>query len=362
MEAQFTQYPQLMQGKKILYVHGFASSGASGTAKSLRQLMPNATIISPDLPLSAHAAIQLLHNICDTEKPDLIIGTSMGGMFAEQLYGFDRILVNPAFQIAETFKTLHAMGKQKWLNPRQDGQTGFWMTQDLVEEFREVAQQCFSNITEEERRHRVYGLFGDKDPVVHTKPIFESHYINAIPFDGEHRLNDHILVNSVIPIITWIDDHQHGRQKPILYIDLDDTLADYKNGFRHLSDEALKEYEGHLYDAPGFFANLEPLPSAVKAFRKLSLIYDTYILSSAPFSNPTAWSDKLLWVQKYLGVGSFRRLIISHHKNLNYGDYLIDDREVNGAKDFMGTFLHFGKDPFKTWDDVLAFFDRLGGQ
>jgi len=144
MEAQFTQYPQLMQGKKILYVHGFASSGASGTAKSLRQLMPNATIISPDLPLSAHAAIQLLHNICDTEKPDLIIGTSMGGMFAEQLYGFDRILVNPAFQIAETFKTLHAMGKQKWLNPRQDGQTGFWMTQDLVEEFREVAQQCFT--------------------------------------------------------------------------------------------------------------------------------------------------------------------------------------------------------------------------
>ncbi len=362
MEAQFTQYPNLMRGKKILYVHGFASSGASGTVKSLRQLMPNATIISPDLPLSAKAAIELLHNICNTEKPDLIIGTSMGGMFAEQLYGFDRILVNPAFQIAETFKTLHAMGKQKWLNQRQDGQTEFWMTQDLVEEFREVAQQCFTKVSEEERRIRVFGLFGDKDPVVHTKNIFESHYINAISFDGEHRLNDHILVNSVIPVITWIDDRQEGRQKPILYIDLDDTLVDYKNGWRHLSDDIQKEYEGHLYDAPNYFANLEPMPSAIKAFRKLSLTYDTYILSSAPFSNPTAWSDKLLWVQKYLGVGSFRRLIISHHKNLNYGDYLIDDREVNGAKDFMGTFLHFGTDPFKTWDDILTFFDRLGGQ
>jgi len=356
------QYPEIMADKKILYVHGFASSGDSGTAKSLRILLPNTEVISPDLPLHPKEAMTLLKSICETEKPDLIIGTSMGGMFAEQLYGIDRIIVNPAFQIAETFKTLHAMGKQKWLNKRQDGETEFWMTQDLVEEFREVAQDNFSNVTEEERRMHVYGLFGDKDPVVHTFGIFSAHYINAITFDGEHRLNDHILINSVIPVINWIDNRQEGRQKPILYIDLDDTLADYKNGWRKLDEAMLKEYEGHEYDAPHFFANLEPLPSAVKAFRILSLKYDTYILSSAPFSNPTAWCDKLEWVKKYLGVGSFRRLIISHHKNLSYGDYLIDDREVNGAKEFMGTFLQFGKDPFKTWDDVIEFFERMGGQ
>lgn len=362
METQVTQFPWLMEGKKILYVHGFASSGASGTAKSLRILLPKATVISPDLPLSAKAAIDLLHKICDEEKPDLIIGTSMGGMYAEQLYGYDRILVNPAFQIAETFKTLHAMGKQKWLNKRADGETEFWMTQDIVDEYREVAANNFSKVSEEECRERVYGLFGDKDPVVHTQGIFSTHYINAITFDGEHHLNDHALINSVIPVINWINDKQDGRQKPILYIDLDNTLADYNNGWRKLSEESKKEYDGHLYDTPGFFAGLEPLPSAVKAFKHLSLHYDTFILSSAPFTNPTAWSDKLEWVKRYLGVGAFRRLIISHHKNLSYGDYLIDDREVNGAKDFMGTFIHFGEDPFKTWDDVVVFFDRLGGQ
>lgn len=356
------QFPHLMEGKKILYVHGFASSGASGTAKSLRILLPNTEVISPDLPLRAKEAMGLLKGICDSEKPDLIIGTSMGGMFAEQLYGFDRIIVNPAFKIAETFKTLHAMGKQKWLNKRQDGETEFWMTQDIVEEFREVAEQSFSAVDEDERRTRVYGLFGDKDPVVHTMDLFESHYINAIQFDGEHHLNDHTLINSVIPVINWIDDRQEGRQKPILYIDLDDTLVDFKNGWRKLDDETRKQYEGHLYDAPHYFANLEPMPSAVKAYKFLSLRYDTYILSSAPFSNPTAWSDKLEWVKKWLGVGTFRRLILSHHKNLSYGDYLIDDREVNGAKEFMGTFLQFGKDPFKTWDDVISFFERMGGQ
>ena len=133
----------MMQGKKILYVHGFASSGASGTAKNLRILLPNATVISPDLPVSPLAAMKLLHEICDTEKPDLIIGTSMGGFYAEQLYGFDRILVNPAFQIGDTLKKLHGMGKQKWLNARQDGETEFWITQDTVDEFKDVMAQSF---------------------------------------------------------------------------------------------------------------------------------------------------------------------------------------------------------------------------
>ena len=38
------QYPDLMSGKKIMYVHGFMSSAQSGTVKMLQQIMPNATI------------------------------------------------------------------------------------------------------------------------------------------------------------------------------------------------------------------------------------------------------------------------------------------------------------------------------
>lgn len=352
----------LMAGKKILYVHGFASSGASGTVKSLRLLLPQAEIIAPDLPVHPAEAMELLQRICQEEKPSLIIGTSMGGMYAEMLYGFDRILVNPAFQMADTFMTNHTLGRQQWHNPRQDGEKEFWVTKELIAEYREMTTHCFSAVTEEERRKRVYGLFGDKDPLVHTFDIFSAHYIQAIRFDGEHQLNDRVILHSLLPVIQWIDDRQEGRERPILYIDLDGTLVDFNNGWRKLSEETRKEYEGHLYDAPHYFAGLEPMASAVKAFRILSQRYDTYILSSAPFSNPTAWSDKLLWVEKWLGVPAYRRLILSHHKNLNYGDYLIDDRPVNGAAEFMGTFLHFGEDPFKTWDDVLVYFDRLGGQ
>ena len=103
MENQYIkQYPELFAGKKILYVHCFCSSGQSGTVHRLRQVLPQATVIAPDLPIHPEEALALLRQTCEQEQPDLIIGTSMGGMYAEQLHGYDRILTNPAFNIADT--------------------------------------------------------------------------------------------------------------------------------------------------------------------------------------------------------------------------------------------------------------------
>ena len=47
-----------MEGKKIMYVHGFGSSGQSGTVTLLRTLMPAATVIAPDLPLHPAEALE----------------------------------------------------------------------------------------------------------------------------------------------------------------------------------------------------------------------------------------------------------------------------------------------------------------
>ena len=88
MELYEYARPALFAGKKIMYVHGFASSGASGTVGRIRLLLPQATVIAPDLPVDPFAAINLLKDLCAKEQPDLIIGTSMGGMYTEQLAGF----------------------------------------------------------------------------------------------------------------------------------------------------------------------------------------------------------------------------------------------------------------------------------
>ena len=115
------QFPELMEGKKVMYVHGFGSSGQSGTVTRIREALPHAEVIAPDLPIHPQEAMDLLNQVCAAEKPDLIIGTSMGGMYAEMLYGFDRILINPAFKIADTMGEHGMMGKQQFFSPRQDG-------------------------------------------------------------------------------------------------------------------------------------------------------------------------------------------------------------------------------------------------
>ena len=199
------QFPELMKGKKIMYVHGFGSSGQSGTVTRIREVFPNAIVIAPDLPVRPQEAIDLLRETCDKEQPDLIIGTSMGGMYAEMLYGYDRILVNPALQMGDTMKEHGMIGAQHFSNPRQDGVQDFIVTKALVKEYKEMTEQCFSGVTPEEQG-RVWGLFGDEDTTVNTYDLFREHYPTAIRFHGEHRMNDNSFMHSIVPVIRWIDD------------------------------------------------------------------------------------------------------------------------------------------------------------
>jgi predicted esterase YcpF (UPF0227 family) len=192
------QFPELMKGKKILYVHGFGSSGQSGTVTRIREVLPQAEVIAPDLPIEPQEALQLLKDTCEREKPDLIIGTSMGGMYAEMLYGYDRILVNPALEMGETMKEHGMIGAQHFSNPRVDGVQDFMVTKTLVKAYKEATQLCFGGVNDEEQR-RVFGLFGDEDTTVNTYDLFHEHYTQAIRFHGEHRMNDQIIRDVIIP-------------------------------------------------------------------------------------------------------------------------------------------------------------------
>ena len=161
------QFPDLLKGKKMMYVHGFGSSGQSGTVRRLRTVFPNATVIAPDLPLHPEEAIALLHRLCQDEQPDMILGTSMGGMYTEQLRGFDRICTNPALCIADTMHDHGLTGTQQYQNPRLDGVQTFYVDKALVKEYRTVSERRFENLDDADRQ-RVFGLFGDEDTLVDT--------------------------------------------------------------------------------------------------------------------------------------------------------------------------------------------------
>ena len=319
-----------MKGKKIMYVHGFGSSAQSGTVKLLRQLMPEATIVAEDLPIHPDEAMTLLRDLCSKEQPDLILGSSMGGMYTEMLYGYDRILVNPAFQMGDTMTKHDMLGKQTFANPRKDGVQDFIVTKSLVAEYKAVTGQCFSHVTPEEQG-RVYGLFGDKDPLVNTFDLFRSHYPHAIHFHGEHQLIDKVAIHYLVPVIRWIDDRQEGRERRIIYITLD----------------AMKDSYG------------KPRSSMHKAYEELMESYDVYIVAPAPTNDHQSITDAQCWCEEYLSAPAYDRIVFTNELNLIYGDYLISTEPAN---QFMGTVIQLGTDEMKTWEEVITFFSRLGGQ
>lgn len=153
-----------------------------------------------------------------------------------------------------------------------------------------------------------------------------------------------------------VERNTNLMKKQILYIDMDNVLVDFTTAFPHLSDETMKEYDGHLDDVPGIFSLMKPVKGAIEAYRYLAEHFDVYILSTAPWNNPTAWADKLVWVKQYLGDVAYKRLILTHHKDLNKGDYLIDDRMKNGASEFQGKLIQFGSEQFPDWDAVVEYF------
>ena len=77
----------------------------------------------------------------------------------------------------------------------------------------------------------------------------------------------------------------------ILYIDMDNVLVDFPSAFKRLNKETLEEYKGRLDEVPGIFNLMEPMKGAKEAFDALAAEYDTYILSTAPWENSSAWSE-----------------------------------------------------------------------
>lgn len=140
-----------------------------------------------------------------------------------------------------------------------------------------------------------------------------------------------------------------------VFIDMDNVLVDFQSGLDLQSDDIKRQYDGCLDEIPGLFARMKPMPGAIDAVHRLQKHYDLFILSTAPWKNPTAWSDKVKWVTEYLDDVFHKRMVITHRKDLCKGDYLIDDRGKNGTSEFSGEWIEFGSERFPDWQSVLDY-------
>lgn len=158
-----------------------------------------------------------------------------------------------------------------------------------------------------------------------------------------------------------LSDLKRRNARQIVFVDMDNVLVNFQSGIDRISEEDKEKYGEDLDNVPGIFSLMDPIEGAIQGYEWLSSNFDTYILSTAPWDNPSAWQDKLHWVKKHLPDVAYKRLILSHNKNLAKGDFLIDDRTANGAGEFAGKHIHFGKKGanFDSWKEVLAYMKKL---
>lgn len=164
--------------------------------------------------------------------------------------------------------------------------------------------------------------------------------------------------------------------KKTVYIDMDGVIVNFQTGIDRLPDEVRARFPGdkNIDEAEGIFALMDPFDGAIEAVKKLAASekLDVFILSTAPWLNPSAWADKIKWIHTHFGLEKdsplYKRVILSHRKDLNKGDYLIDDRKKNGAQGFDGLHIHFGDinekeerdGSYPNWDSVIAYFEEQG--
>ena len=158
-----------MMIKKILFLHGFFASGSCIPAQMLKQaFVGKAEVLTPDLPLHPKKALAFIENICQQEKPCVLVGNSNGAFLAQiaaSRLGLPALLGNPYLEMTR-FLT-ERIGPHEYKSPRVDRHQHFIIDQSLIEEFAEVQAHQW-DAYRPELDNRIWGLFGENDHLAHS--------------------------------------------------------------------------------------------------------------------------------------------------------------------------------------------------
>ena len=188
--------------KKLIFLHGFYASGQCIPAITLREAFEGkAKVITPDLPTHPRMALEQIKNLCEEDKPDLLVGNSCGSFYAQMMapaIGVPALLGNPHFKMTEFLKT--RIGEHEYKSPRKDGKQRFVIDEDLIREFAEQEAIQFDSCLPD-YKDRIWGLFGENDTLAHFEPLFLEHYSHSFHFPGGHTPTAEEVRTWYVPLI-----------------------------------------------------------------------------------------------------------------------------------------------------------------
>lgn len=143
------------------------------------------------------------------------------------------------------------------------------------------------------------------------------------------------------------------KNKKILLVDQDDVLADFLGAFwNDLRKNPAIKFPQSQYK---FFENLKPIDDAIESLNILKEYYDVCILTRPSVHNPLCYTEKRVWIEKYLGFDMCYNLIEAYDKTMVMGNYLIDDVIHSGRFKPTWEHIHYGHGEFKNWKDITLY-------
>ena len=175
-----------------IYVHGLASGANAATGKALSKRFNNFNWITTDFGEDLAANVRQLNECIQEHKPQLIVGTSMGGLTLLYADASDavKIAINPALSISDCVRNTIGFGRHKYFCKRLDGATEFELTEQMCCDWERYIATHTPSLGKSS--YAVFAahdeLLGDEASVVAQKVVGDCGYKVLVDPEGTHRI------------------------------------------------------------------------------------------------------------------------------------------------------------------------------
>ena len=149
----------------------------------------------------------------------------MGAMYAMQMYDYRRICVNPALRMSQLTDILKP-GTFEYFQPTLSGETHFTVTEDTIQQFRDMEAHMYDGLTDESRR-QCWGFFADEDTTVNFRQEFLHQFFpNVQQFHGGHRMNNKVIETVILPFAKMLLEEEATDEWGVTYSNYGRILKD----------------------------------------------------------------------------------------------------------------------------------------
>jgi predicted esterase YcpF (UPF0227 family) len=188
-----------------IYVHGLASGAKATTFDKLATRFPQFIWMSTDFGEDLSENVEQLNKMIRSDYPQLIVGTSMGGLtvlYADAPEAV-KVAINPALSIADSVRHTIGLGKHPYFCERMNGATEFELTEQMCQRYERYIASHTPSLGR--ANYAIFSahdeLLGDDASAAAQQVVANSGYRILIDPKGQHRVRNttlKLLKNEII--------------------------------------------------------------------------------------------------------------------------------------------------------------------